>query len=260
MRQSIFLISLFFFFFSRYYSQKVYNYKGVYELTYKQDSIGKDHIAKLVLLINDDKESFFQDYKKFKNDSIVKNLGVGIGIGAFISEVVSINNFKQKIYINRNFDNTNVHYTEPIPNQWKLKNTESSVNGIKCKEATLKAYGRNWIACYAEDYPFQSGPYFFAGLPGLIVRIEDDQKFYQFSLQSFKKENNIIEERSNGLEVGKVKFYEMVYNQDFSGNIFNKFKMEDIGEQERMRKQYMERIKERNTYPIDKSMRYLFNK
>lgn len=255
-----YFVLFFFLFFAKSYSQKSYTYKAVYELTYKQDSLGKDLKSQLVLLINNNKESLFQDYKKFKNDSIAINLGEGKGVGAFISEVITTNHAQQKIYINRSFDNAPIYYTEPIPNRWTMKNTESSVNGIKCKEASLQAYGRNWTACYAEDYPFQSGPYFFAGLPGLIVRVEDDQQFYQFRLQSFKKESNVIEAFASGLEVKKIKFYEMIYNQDFSGNIFNTFKMEDAAAQDRMRKLYMENIKKKNTYPIDRSMRYLFNK
>ena len=251
---------LFFFLLSlKNYSQKIYTNKAIYELTYKTDSTGNYKKSQLVLLINDNKESFFQDYKRFKNDSVKNSEGI-VGLSAFIGEMISINNSKQNIQISRNFENTNVYYIESIPNRWQIKNTESYVNGLKCREATLKTYGRNWTACYSEDYPFSFGPYLFAGLPGLILSVEDDQKFYQFKLQSLKKENNTTDNFTNGLEVSKIKFYEMIYDADFSGNFFNKFRMSDSNEQERLKKKYIETKKRQNTYPIDKSMRYLFDK
>lgn len=52
----------------------------------------------------------------------------------------------------------------------------------------------------------------------------------------------------------------MIYDADFSGNFFNKFRMSDSNEQERLKKKYIETKKRQNTYPIDKSMRYLFDK
>ena len=52
----------------------------------------------------------------------------------------------------------------------------------------------------------------------------------------------------------------MVYEQDFTGKIFNNFRMANPAEHEQFRKKYLEAMKRKNTLPIDKSMRYLFNK
>ena len=249
-----------FFSFLKFYSQKIYTNKAIYELIYKTDSTEDYKKSQMVLFLNDNKESFFQDYKRFRNDSLKSSQTVTVGVSAFIGETVSVNNIDQKIIISRKFDNTNLYYVELIPNQWSIKNRESTINGVKCREATLKAYGRNWKACYSEDYPFQFGPYLFAGLPGLILSVEDDQRFYQFKLQSLKKENSIIKENNKGIEVPKEKFYQMVYDVDFSGSFFNNFRMSDSNEQERLKKKYIDAKKRQNTYPIDKSMRYLFDK
>lgn len=240
-------------------AQKQFNYRAIYDLVYKTDST-TDNIKRdqLILLMSDNKESFFQSYNQFKKDS-TGNPDI-LAVGSFVKEIIVIENTKKNINIHRSFDNINTYYEESIPDKWKLKNAESSVNGIKCKQATLKAYGRNWTACYSEDYPFQFGPYLFAGLPGLILSVEDDQKYYQFKLSSIKKENNVVADTPKAKEVSKIKFYELVYEADFSGKFFNNFRMETPEQHEEFRKKYLEAVKRKNTVPIDKSMRYLFNK
>ena len=77
---------------------------------------------------------------------------------------------------------------------------------------------------------------------------------------SFKKEDNSIAESAKVKELPKVKFYQMVYEQDFAGKFFNNFRMANPTEHEQFRKKYLEVMKRKNTFPIDKSMRYLFNK
>ncbi|MFZ1558862.1 MAG: GLPGLI family protein, partial [Saprospiraceae bacterium] len=47
-------------------------------------------------------------------------------------------------------------------------------------KATTKYGGRKYLAWFTPEIPVMDGPYVFAGLPGLIVRIKDDQDFYIF--------------------------------------------------------------------------------
>ncbi|MCC2589481.1 GLPGLI family protein [Chryseobacterium sp. MFBS3-17] len=239
-------------------SQKDYTYKAVYELTYKADSTAGYQNTRLVLLMNDNQDSYFQDYETYKRDSV--NSSQLTGTGAFIKDVVITDYSDRKIHISQTFENTKVYYTETIPQKWQIKPTEKLIGTIQCKEATLDAYGRKWNACFAEDYPFQFGPYFFAGLPGLIVSVEDEQKFYQFKLVSFRKENHTVAVSGKGIEVPKEKYYQMIYDADFSGNFFNKFKMQDADEQERLKRKFIEGKKKLNTFPVDQSMRYVFEK
>ena len=53
--------------------------------------------------------------------------------------------------------------------------------------ATTEFGGRKWTAWFSTDLPFQDGPYKFYGLPGLIVKIEDEAKDYSWVLQANKK-------------------------------------------------------------------------
>lgn len=66
---------------------------------------------------------------------------------------------------------------------WKITKDTASFSGILCQKATAYFKGRNWIAWYAPELPFQSGPWKLNGLPGLIVDAHDEKKevIFQFA-------------------------------------------------------------------------------
>lgn len=74
---------------------------------------------------------------------------------------------------------------------WKLTNEKQSIEGIDCKKATTNFKGRNWIAWYAEELPFTSGPWKLAGLPGLIVQAYDENKEISFEFAGLEKVEEI---------------------------------------------------------------------
>ncbi|MEO6948030.1 MAG: GLPGLI family protein, partial [Ginsengibacter sp.] len=70
---------------------------------------------------------------------------------------------------------------EPDNNiDWKITNDTMSFEGIHCQKATAHYKGRNWIAWYATELPFQSGPWKLNGLPGLIIDAYDDKNEVKF--------------------------------------------------------------------------------
>lgn len=70
--------------------------------------------------------------------------------------------------------------------KWIISDEISSIDGFKVQKATTNAFGRNWTAWFTNAYPFQEGPYKFHGLPGLIVKIEDQSKSQVFSLKAVR--------------------------------------------------------------------------
>jgi GLPGLI family protein len=58
----------------------------------------------------------------------------------------------------RVFNNYLVEEDAPKIN-WKIAKDTASFSGVKCQKATAYFKGRNWIAWYAQDLPFQSGPW-----------------------------------------------------------------------------------------------------
>lgn len=84
------------------------------------------------------------------------------------------------------FNNYLVEETNPQIN-WKIANDTMSFSGINCQKATAQFKGRNWIAWFAPDLPFQSGPWKLNGLPGLIIEAYDDKKEVQFLFAGTEK-------------------------------------------------------------------------
>lgn len=99
----------------------------------------------------------------------------------------------------RLFNNYLIEEEAPKIN-WKITKDTASFSGVHCQKATAHFKGRNWIAWYAPDMPFQSGPWKLNGLPGLIVEAYDEKKEVQFQFAGIDKvdETNItatIEEK-----------------------------------------------------------------
>ncbi|GHV20841.1 hypothetical protein FACS1894174_03400 [Bacteroidia bacterium] len=72
-------------------------------------------------------------------------------------------------------------YEEDIPVfNWELKDDTVTVCGYLCKKATTTFRGRDYEAWYAPQIPIPLGPWKFAGLPGLILRIKDVKNMFFF--------------------------------------------------------------------------------
>ncbi len=70
---------------------------------------------------------------------------------------------------------------------WKITKDTSSFSGIQCRKASAYFKGRNWIAWYAPELPFESGPWKLNGLPGLIVCAYDEKHEVDFKLQEITR-------------------------------------------------------------------------
>lgn len=69
---------------------------------------------------------------------------------------------------------------------WNVTQDTMSIEGMTCYKATAKFRGRNWIAWFNPDLPFQAGPWKLHGLPGLIVDARDDRNEVIFSFAGFE--------------------------------------------------------------------------
>ncbi|MEL7122487.1 MAG: GLPGLI family protein [Bacteroidota bacterium] len=68
--------------------------------------------------------------------------------------------------------------------KWNLENETKKISGLNCLKATTTYGGRDYIAWYTTEIPITDGPYVFNGLPGLIIKVVDSQKWYKFELIS----------------------------------------------------------------------------
>lgn len=75
------------------------------------------------------------------------------------------------------------------PPKWKLENGSQIVCGYNCKKATTYLFGRNYTAWYAPEISISDGPWKLFGLPGLILKAEDDKGHYSFECITIEKPN-----------------------------------------------------------------------
>ena len=79
-------------------------------------------------------------------------------------------------------------YEEEVPNwQWQMCDETREILGYTCHKAQCYFRGRLWTAWYSEEIPLHDGPWKFCGLPGLILKVEDDKAHYSFTCESVQK-------------------------------------------------------------------------
>lgn len=188
-------------------------YKVIYEMKWKASKTDSAYSKELcALILNVDKTSSFQSFENFQRDSLLTKVVTDYfahksqgelrlpddRTNAKFSSIILKNQKSKDITIEEKLF-TNV-YTTSCSQQsfnWKLSNDKTSpIFDYTVKKAKLNFGGRNWTAFYTVEIPFQEGPYKFAGLPGLILKIYDDKKDYFFEIKGITKEINNLEKRN----------------------------------------------------------------
>lgn len=82
----------------------------------------------------------------------------------------------------RELDNENLYYTENLPLlfNWQIEDEMKEVCGYECIKATCHWRGRDFTAWFTPDIPVEYGPWKFGGLPGLIMKVSDNEGIYTF--------------------------------------------------------------------------------
>jgi GLPGLI family protein len=168
-----------------------------YRYTFVKDS--KEKLKKkssLTLLQVGKKYSKFTDTYNLKRDSIHKvfsNLET-IGVNEINSELRIVREIGFQRNIIKNLENNSIaiqgkvnstkyEYKIPTPKfAWELKNKRKKILGYNARSAQLSFAGRNWTAWYTEEIPVDLGPYYFGGLPGLIIELHDDNENFHFTM------------------------------------------------------------------------------
>lgn len=92
-------------------------------------------------------------------------------------------------------------YRDSVPTfVWEfVADTTRTILGYECQLATTRFAGRDYSAWYTPELPLPYGPYKFGGLPGLIVRIQDAESQFVWSMTGFERSDEpiIVYEYSN---------------------------------------------------------------
>lgn len=92
-----------------------------------------------------------------------------------------------KTYLFRSVSSDQYKIREDQKPEWKILSDKQKIGEYNTQKATTSFGGREWIAWFSTDIPFQDGPYKFYGLPGLIVKIEDTTGSHIMTLIGNKK-------------------------------------------------------------------------
>ncbi|HCA08259.1 GLPGLI family protein [Chryseobacterium sp.] len=183
--------------FSFIYETKFLSAKG------KPDDIYKDQMV----LDFENNTSIFRESMAKKADSlsfINKNGGYKMGV-------------ENQFYIKKDISNTKTekiitylraNYLLPIdePLNWKISSEQKTIGKYKSQKAEVNYGGRNWIAWFSTELPFNDGPYVFSGLPGLIISIEDTEHDYSFHLVQIKKGGDWFDARKKAITIDWAKY------------------------------------------------------
>ncbi|WP_347218140.1 GLPGLI family protein [Chryseobacterium sp.] len=184
----------------------------VYQVTMKPDAENKADIKteNAYLDISQEKSVFYSE-NKMKRDSVLQKAfqgGAGRvnisrdlmeGLRSNINYSVEKDKANQKTTFKERIGRDVYSYEEDRPIAWKISSETQKIGEYKVQKAETDFAGRKWTAWFTTDLPYQDGPYKFGGLPGLIVKIEDDKGEYSFDLMK----NYKIAEISSMNQFGK---------------------------------------------------------
>lgn len=167
----------------------------VYQVTMKPDAENKTDIKteNAYLDISPEKSVFYSE-NRIKRDSVMQKAFQGgggrgsinrdqmEGLRTNINYSVEKDKTNQKTYFKDRIGRDIYSYEEDRPLNWKIESETRKIGEYKVQKAETDFGGRKWTAWFTTDLPYQDGPYKFGGLPGLIVKIEDDKGEYSFDL------------------------------------------------------------------------------
>lgn len=193
----------------------------VYQVTMKPDAENKTDIKteNAYLDIAQDKSVFYSE-NRIKRDSIMQKAFQGgggrgsinrdqmEGLRTNINYTVEKDKSNQKTYFKDRIGRDIYSYEEDRPLNWKISSETRKIGEYKVQKAEADFAGRKWTAWFTTDLPYQDGPYKFGGLPGLIVKVEDDKGDYSFDLMKNYKITELptLNQFGNTLKVKRSDF------------------------------------------------------
>lgn len=211
---------------------KVFKIQCIYKLDYQPDSTDKTSAkSENMLLLIDGGNSVFKSQNKNVIDSIDL---IPFGTGDLNGMLKLMNSNRANFRFTITKDSTsevrymdyidiNVYeYTEPKNSfKWEISGDSATLNGYHCQKATTIYGGRRWTAWFTNEIPISEGPYKFGGLPGLIIKTNDDSNYYTFTLTELLNKSCALYNTQKHIEkISKEK-----YNSSLEYYLDNRFEM-----------------------------------
>ena len=191
----------------------------IYQVSIKPDSTDQNNIkTEMAFLDATPEKSIFYGEKRLKRDSLLTKMRETRGSSFDRTQMQNLRSnidftiekdFKTGTKtFNSRIGRDQYSYDEDRPMEWKILAETATIGDYKTQKAETQFAGRTWYAWFATDIPIQDGPYKFAGLPGLIVKVEDAKGDYSFDLKETKKiaSPTVFEQRGNIIKVKRTVF------------------------------------------------------
>lgn len=220
----------------------------VYEYSFRIDSLNRDQITKEIMNLDVSKEgSLFYSALLVSRDSLFKSeFEKGKITKSMFIDMRKIKQPKTNFRVSKTYpglesiyhssvNGANLAVKETQKINWTILQETSTIEGFNVQKATANFIGRNWIAWFTNDIQIQDGPYKFSGLPGLILKVEDEKQDHSFLFignQKLDAEFSLIDAKKSEVYVTKEKFnfYWNEYKKDPAKNIKMMHSSSDMSE------------------------------
>lgn len=209
----------------------------IYQVSMKSDSTDKTNVTieNARLDISPEKSLFYGE-GRIKRDSIIQRMretrnfdrNTMQNLRTSIDYIVEKDLVKNITYFKTRLGRDQYTYEEDRKMDWKILPETVKIGEYETQKAETFFAGRKWYAWFTQDIPFQDGPYKFKGLPGLIIKLEDEKGDYSFDLQQSKKITefpNFDNRFGNPIKVKRTDFekQEKIYRKDPVTFVTNSF-------------------------------------
>lgn len=163
------------------------NQRFFYEYKFIPDSADRANVKTAMMILDVDKKgSKYYSHKKFVADSVTRaelekqirsgsnNFSINRNEGADdVSYSVTKSYPEYSVDLHTGISSDKYKIPEETKPEWKILSDRQKIGEYNVQKAETDFGGRKWIAWFTTEIPIQDGPYKFYGLPGLIVKAED---------------------------------------------------------------------------------------
>lgn len=87
---------------------------------------------------------------------------------------------------------------------WQMTEETDTVFGYLCQKAVIDYGGRNYSAWFTTEIPINDGPWKFFGLPGLILKVSDNEGYFQYLAIGLEQYEGNVEIMQDKVEYEKI--------------------------------------------------------
>lgn len=180
------------------------NLQVIYELAYKTDSMQK---KQTYLLDISDQTSIFRTQMRRSSDSMISRAAFGLGYNVnpdhelYFTKERTHSIYKKYFMLAMSRDRFFIKIDDEL--KWKILPEISVIANLKCQKAEVAYGGRHWSAWFTKDIAISEGPYYFHGLPGLIIQLQDEDSNFFFNAVEIKRMSYdfVLYENTTGNEI-----------------------------------------------------------